>query len=199
MSDLSIHDIERSARVRAVTDNLYFWQGLRFIAVGPVLLLTAAMPSDLPDQNPLLFIALIAVAAAITLLATTRFERRYREDFGHVRARIGAHVTRSRVKWLLIYPLMFGSLMLDAMVSLPIFASGFTWALAMVLYQRSTGGGREHYLMLAAALVALGFAPLTGVIDNREAMTLMMLLVGFGMLVACWLDDREMRRVLRQA
>ena len=38
MAGITIDDIERSARVRAVTDNFFFWQGRRFIALGPVLI-----------------------------------------------------------------------------------------------------------------------------------------------------------------
>lgn len=198
MAELTAHDIDRGARVRAVTDNLYFWQGLRFIIVGPTLIASAFLNRFEGDNRWAILTALVILLGVFTPLSM-RIERRYREEFGHVRARAGAHRTRSQVKWMLIYPLMFGSLLLDAIAQLPVYVSGFTWGLGAVLYQRSTGGGRTHWLMLAALLVALGLAPLTGAVTTGGAGTLMMLLAGFGMLAASWLDDREMRETLQAA
>lgn len=198
MAELTAHDIDRGARVRAVTDNLYFWQGLRFVIVGPTLIAVAFL-NRLAGDNPWPIVAALATLLVIFGPLSVRIERRYREEFGHVQGRVGAHRRRSRAKWMLVYPLMFGSLLLDAMVPLPFYLSGFTLALGAVLYQRSTGGGREHWLMLAALLVALGLAPLTGAVTTEGAGTLMMLLAGFGMLAASWLDDREMRRILEAA
>jgi hypothetical protein len=41
MAGLTMDAIERSERVRAVTDNFFFWQGLRFVALGPVMMIVA--------------------------------------------------------------------------------------------------------------------------------------------------------------
>ena len=71
--------------------------------------------------------------------------------------------------------------------------------MGLYLYRLSTGGGRDHYLVLAAMLAALAFAPLFTGASTRQTMPLMFLMLGAGYAVCAWLDDREMRAVLRGA
>ena len=62
---------------------------------------------------------------------------------------------RSLAKWLLVYPIMFGAFALDLLQPMPILISGLVWAGAILLYRHLPGGGRDHYLVLAAWSPAL--------------------------------------------
>lgn len=199
MAGITADDIERSARVRAVTDNFFFWQGRRFIALGPLLIAAVfATNADLDDR---LANGLILAAAVLAMIVSARIGRRYREEFGRVRPIPGAHAARSRIKWLFVYPAMFGALALDMLYPrvLPVFLSGFVWAAGLALYRRSTGGGRTHYLVLAACLAGLGLVPLATAIDSRALVSVMMLVLGTGYTACVLLDDDEMREIMRGA
>jgi len=199
MTGITIDDVERSARVRAVTDNFFFWQGRRFIALGPVLIVAGFIASPWVDER--LAKGLLIAAAVLALIVSAYVGRRYRAEFGSVRPIPGAHALRSRIKWLLVYPAMFASLMLDSLYSsaLPVFLSGFVWAVGLVLYRKSTGGGRVHYLTLAACLAGLGLVPLATAITSRDMVAVMMLVLGVGYTAAVLLDDDEMRAVMKGA
>lgn len=197
MAGITIDDIERSARVRAVTDNLFFWQGKRFVALGPAVILAAF--ATLPGVHKLVGNGVLIAAMIGAILLSGWLGRRYREEYGGVRPIPGAHARRSRLKWLLVYPAMIGALALDMIYPLPVLVSGPVWAGAIWLYRRSTGGGRDHYLVLAATLAALAPAPLLLGIASGRAVPLMLMLLGAGYAVSAWLDDREMRSVLRGA
>ena len=199
MTGITIDDVERSARVRAVTDNFFFWQGRRFIGLGPVLIVSGFVTNARVDErlaNGLLFGAMV-----LALAVSAGVGRRYRAEFGNVRPIPGAHALRSRIKWLLVYPAMLASLAFDLLyrAQLPFLLSGFVWAVGLVLYRKSTGGGRVHYLVLAACLAGLGLAPLATGIDSRALVSVMMLVLGAGYTAAVLLDDDEMRDVLRGA
>jgi hypothetical protein len=197
MADLTMDDIERSGRVRAVTDNLFFWQGLRFVSLGPAVMIAALANMPIVHErvgNAVLIACLIAATIASSLIG-----RRYRRDFGDVRPIPGAHTLRSRLKWLLVYPLMFGALAVDLLQPLPIFVSGPVWAIGLLLYRFSTGGGRDHYIALAAALAALALGPVVAGVTSKQTVTIMFLTLGAGFTACAWLDDREMRSILRGA
>ena len=199
MAGITIDDIERSERVRAVTDNFFFWQGRRFIALGPVLIVAGFIANARLDRR--VVDGLLIATVALALIVSVHVGRRYRAEFGSVRPIPGAHALRSRIKWLLVYPAMFASLMLDSLYSaaLPVFLSGFVWAVGLVLYRKSTGGGRVHYLTLAACLAGLGLVPLATAITGRDMVAVMMLVLGAGYTAAVLLDDDEMRAVMRGA
>lgn len=197
MAQLTMDDVERGARVRAVTDNFFFWQGLRFVGLGPVMMLAAI--ANMPGvDRPAGKIVLVACMAA-AMWSSTIVGRRYRRDFGSVRPLPGAHATRSRMKWLVVYPLMFGSLAVDLKSLLPILLSGPVWAGGILLYRLSTGGGRFHYVALAAAMASLVLAPLATGLTPKDTVTIMFLILGAGFTACAWLDDREMRSILRGA
>lgn len=200
MTGITIEDIERSRRVRAVTDNFFFWQGRRFAALGPVMML-AAFTADAAWLDERVANGLLAAALVLAVIISIRIGRAYRAEFGSVRPIPGAHSARSWIKWLLVYPAMIASLALDMLYpeELPVFLSGFVWAAAIFLYRQSTGGGRGHYLVLAAALEALGLVPLATEISSREMVSVMMLVLGAGYTAAALLDDAEMRAVMKGA
>jgi hypothetical protein len=197
MAEITIDDIERSERVRAVTDNFFFWQGLRFVALGPLLIL-ASLSDTLGMHKKVGDVVLIACMIA-AIFASTAIGKRYRRDFGHVRPIPGAHVLRSQLKWLVVYPLMFGALAVDLLRPMPILVSGPVWAIGILLYRASTGGGRSHYVALAGCIAALGLTPLIASVTGREMVSLMFLVLGAGFTACAWLDDREMRSILRGA
>ena len=198
MAELTAHDIDRSQKLRAVTDNFFFWQGLRFVALGPVMMLAALIASQ-PAVHERIgnFILIAAMLAA--LFASSRLGRRYRREFGSVSPIPGAHRVRSLAKWLIVYPLMFGAFALDLFRPMPILVSGLVWGGAILLYRQSTGGGRDHYLILAAAVAALTLGPLAAGVSSKGMSYVMMLVLGAGFSVCAILDDREMRRVLKGA
>ena len=198
MAELSAHDVDRSRKLRAVTDNFFFWQGLRFVALGPVLIL-AGLIASLPEVHERIGNLFLVVAIVTALLASGQLGKRYRREFGSVRPVPGAHRTRSLAKWLLIYPVMIGAFVLDLLWPMPILVSGPVWGGAVLLYRRSTGGGRDHYLVLAAVLAALAVAPLAGGVTSKQMSYVMFIVLGAGYSVCAWLDDREMRRVLKGA
>jgi hypothetical protein len=198
VTELTIHDIDRSQKLRDVTDNFFFWQGLRFVSLGPVLIL-AGIVASLPEVHEKVGNLVLVAGIVAATFASTRLGRRYRREFGSVSPRPGAHRTRSLAKWLLVYPLMFGTFAIDLLWPTPILFSALVWGVAILLYRRSTGGGREHYLVLAATLAALAIAPLAAGVTSKEMSYVMFIVLGAGYSVCAWLDDREMRRVLKGA
>jgi hypothetical protein len=197
MTELTMDDVERVERVRAVTDNFFFWQGLRFIFLGPLVIV--AVLANMLSANEAVGNGVVIACLVAATWASTVVGRRYRRDFGSVRPLPGAHATRSRVKWLIVYPLMIASLALDLLYSLPVFVSGLVWAAGLILYRYSTGGGRFHYFALAAAIAVLALAPVAAGLTSREVMNVMFLVLGAGFTACAWLDDREMRSILRGA
>lgn len=198
MADMMRSDIERAERLRAVTDNLFFWQGLRFVPFGPFLIL-AALASSYSGAFRWLVTAMIVAAMLGATYASTMFATRYRREFGSVRPIPGAHATRSALKWFLIYPVMFASLALDLFWRSPILISGVVWGGAVLLYRHSTGAGREHYFVLAAAIGILSLAPAAIGVTSKEAVTLLFLVLGAGYTICGLLDDRQMRRIVKPA
>ena len=198
MAELTAYDIERSQRLRAVTDNLFFWEGLRFVALGPVMVL-AGLVAGLPAVHERTGNLILAAALVAATLASARLGRRYRREFGSVTSIPGAHRTRSRAKWLLVYPLMFGAFALDLFQPMPILVSGLVWSVAILLYRHSTGGGREHYFVLAAVVAAMTFGPIAADISSKAMSYVMFIVLGCGFTVCAVLDDRELRRVLKGA
>lgn len=198
MAELTAHDIDRSQKLRAVTDNIFFWQGLRFVALGPVMIL-AGIVASLPAMHETAGNLILIAAMIAATFASARLGRRYRREFGSVSPIPGAHRIRSIAKWFVVYPVMFGALALDLLLAMPILVSGPVWAGAILLYRRSTGGGREHYFVLAAMVAALTLGPVAADVTSKAMSYVMFIVLGAGFSVCAILDDREMRRVLKGA
>src|SRR5205823_5398936 len=148
-------------QVRALTANYFFWQGLRWIPMGFALVLVAATlagGTGLPlmvrrwAMWPLMLLAL--------WLSTSVLGRYYHRTFGDVRADPEQHVRRTSIKWLVVYPAMMASMIIDMKVALPILLSGLVWGLSIELYRRSTGSGRPHYAVACVALNLFALLPL---------------------------------------
>jgi hypothetical protein len=143
--------------------------------------------------------AIPAVVMLIALwLSTTVAGAYYQRTFGNVRGIPGMHARRDTIKWLVVYPLMFGSMLLDAKLQLPIFISAIVFAAGIVAYRESTGRGRVHYLAAAALLALFGLLPLTGVAPTgKDLFGPFLGLLGAIYVVCGVLDHRELTRILR--
>ena len=191
MSAANLHE------VRAVTANYFFWQGWRWVPLGVVLCLLAAslssdrLPGGIRDWGiwPLLVVAF--------WLSTTVLGRYYRRTFGDVRPDGELHARRTNIKWLVIYPAMLASMVVDMKLALPLLLSGLVWGASVELYRRSTGGGRRHYAVAAVLLGALGLLPLAGVSPTGKAgVNLLVGVVGVVYIVGGLLDHRALVRIL---
>jgi hypothetical protein len=185
-------------QVRAVTANYFFWQGLRWVPMGVALLGFAAalgagtsIPSAVRDWGllPLLLVAL--------WLSTSVLGRYYRRTFGQVQGDPDQHIRRSNIKWLVVYPAMMASLIVDMKIALPVVLSGIVWGASIEAYRRSTGGGRRHYTVAAVLLVAYGLLPLLGLVSaGKDAVGPLIGIVGLTYIIGGILDHQALVRIL---
>ena len=186
-------------RIRGITANFFFWQGLRWVPMGVALLVFGlANARAIPLSEPVRDILPAAVMLIGLWLSTTVAGAYYERTFGSVRGIPGLHAKRDTVKWLVVYPILFGSVILDAKLRLPVFASAIVFAGGIVAYRQSTGGGRVHYLAAAVILVLVGLLPLTGAVPPGKALFAPFLTLLGAIYVVCGvLDHRELTRILR--
>lgn len=196
MVELSGREAARLQRLRRVTENLWFWQGLRIAPLSLTFLATAVI-FGMGDPDSPIAIAILAVALLATFLLIQWADAHYKRGQGQVRGVEGLHARRSQMKWFIIYPAMFSSLVLDFTFAWPVFVSGPVWAIALLLYRASTGGGRNHYFVLAAAFLALTIAPTVSALRGVALAPLFFYVLAFCYAVAGVLDDLELRQVLR--
>jgi hypothetical protein len=183
-------------RIRAITANYFYWQGLRSVPFGVAGLLWATTwtkwwPAAIPAE--------IAIAASVVLaLAAFRLIGSYYDrTFGRVVDSAGAHRTRSTVLWWVAYPLLGGSLLVDWFLGPPVFVSGIVWAAAILGFWWSTGRGRLHYPILAPMTLGLTFFPALGLAhQGREMFVVFFAWLGIVYIVAGLLDHRELARAL---
>ena len=183
--------------IRRVSANLFFWQGLRWVGPGAALLLFAWGSSPRLPQvwREVIPWAAIAIGAAGATLAA----RYYAENFGHAQPEAQSHERRDRIKWTVVYPMMFLALIIDSVLALPVVVSGFVFAGGMEAYRRSTGGGREHYLLASLMFSAFGFAPVLDLVrPGRDAVTLFIGLLGLVYVGGGLLDHLALCRALRR-
>jgi hypothetical protein len=144
-----------------------------------------------PD-GPVLLVALV-VGLAIYRVVDGWYARHY----GHV-VDAGGRERRSIAKWLIVYPAMGASLVADAVLAPPIFISRIVWALAILGYRASTGGGRRHYLVVAGVTAALTLLPVVGLTGpGRDAFAVFFGWLGIVYTVGGLLDHRELVQALR--
>jgi len=188
----------RLRQIHDITDNFFFWQGLRLIPMGAGLLGSAVLLSpDVPIRAGLReWIALPLLAIALWL-STSVLGQYYSRHFGRVRGDPSRHVARTTVKWLVVYPGLIVAMLVDVKIGPPVVVSGFAFAIAIEAYRQSTGGGRVHYIVAAIALIAFSVLPLIDVVQSgRHALTPLIGIVGLIYMVGGVLDHRELVRVL---
>ncbi len=194
MNSLSMDDAER---IRGFSANFFFWQGLRWVPFGVALIFwAAALSSWWPfsdaarDLAP--FAAMIGAVLVYALIGAY-----YDRAYGRTEALPKLFTQRSRWKWLVVYPFIFGALVVDGIVQPPFLVSAVVIAGAMIAYVRSTGGGRAHYWVSALVLLGVGVASWFGVAPSgKDGITLLTALLGVIYVVGGVLDHIEMRRRL---
>jgi hypothetical protein len=186
----------RSDLIRRVTDNFFFWQGLRWVPMGGLILALVAMPRGWPKWAELGYMTGVVLVAYV---ASTGVGRYYRRSFGSVTATPGLHRSRSLLKWTVFLPGLVAALVIDVSWEPPVFLSGLAMAGLIVGYWWSTGRGRSHYLVFAFLHAVLAFVPLVGLAQPGLAMFPWLWgLVGVTYVVGGLLDHRELLAVLPQ-
>jgi hypothetical protein len=185
-------------RFRAVTANFFFWQGLRWVPPGAALLLFAwstlpDFPLAAPWRDAIPWIALLGGLAASGAIGAY-----YDRAYGQVHALPGLHTRRTALKWGLVYPAIALALVVDGLLTPQVSVSALVFAAAIEAYRRSTGGGRQHYLLAAVLCAAATFAPLLGVVEpGREVLAMVIGGLGGIYVIGGLLDHRALRQVLR--
>jgi hypothetical protein len=187
-------------RIRRVTANYFFWQGLRWVPLGlPLLLLGVADLTGRPlpgAWGDLGLPAAVALAAAVSWALGGY----YRRTFGRVQDDPGAHALRDLLKWCVVYPAMFASLVVDVAYSPAAYLTGPVWGAGILAYWWSTGRGRPHYPVAALAMASLSLVQAGGLVaPGRPMFGLFATLLGTIYIVGGLLDHLELRRVLRPA
>lgn len=189
-------DDRRLERIRSVTDNYFFWQGLRLVPMGAALLVVALRwTAWWPLRDPWSDLALLLVLV-VGLIASWAIGSSYRRTFGDVRGRPGAHARRDTVKWLIVYPVMAAALVVDGLLRPPVFVTGPVWGAATAAYWWSTGRGRPHYLVAAILLAGFGALPALGLVGSgKAAIAPFFALLGVIYMVGGVLDHFELKRL----
>lgn len=185
-------------RMREVTANYFFWQGLRWVPVGFVIVMfglrhTPWWPLTGIWNDVLLSAAVIVVMAVSPLIGSY-----YQRTYGEVRDDPDAHQRRELMKWFFVYPLMLGSLVIDLTYKPAFFVSGPVWAVGILAYWWSTGRGRHHYLIASLGMGALGFVQWFGlVVPGKQMFSVFGLVLGGVYIFGGLLDHLELRQLLR--
>ena len=189
---------DRLRQIHDVTDNFFFWQGLRWIPMGVALLGCAAVSvRGLPiSQTVREWIAFPLFAAALWV-STSVLGRYYARQFGRVRGDPSRHRLRTRIKWLIVYPMIIVAMLVDARFGPPVIVSSVAFAIAIEAFRQSTGGGRRHYIVAAIGLIAFAILPLLDLMPaGKYSLAPLIGIIGLIYIVGGVLDHRELVRVL---
>ena len=189
---------DRLRQIHDVTDNFFFWQGLRWIPMGAAMLAFATVSSpDVPIPAVLRQWIGLPLFAIALWLSTAVLGRYYAHRFGRVRADAARHAVRTSVKWLVVYPVIVVAIFVDAKLRPPVVVSALAFAIAIEAYRQSTGGGRHHYVIAAIGLVAFSILPIFDVLPaGKYSLTPLIGIIGLIYIVGGVLDHRELVRVL---
>jgi hypothetical protein len=184
--------------VRAITGNYFFWQGLRWVPMGVVLVVVAASLIDAASMPAVVRTWGVWLLTVVALwLSTSVLGRYYRRTFGDVRDDSAQHARRTTLKWFVVYPAMLASMVIDVKLSLPILLSGVVWGLSIEAYRRSTGGGRRHYAIAAGLFGVMALLPLLAPVPTgKNGASVLLGLLGIIYVVGGILDHRALVRVL---
>jgi len=185
-------------RIRDLTANFFFWQGLRWVPMGAALLLFtwSTMPSfpfSAPWRDAMPWLTL-----ALGLGTSWLCGKYYVRTYGHVRTLPGMHARRDAIKWGIVYPAMALALIIDGLLKPPLMVSGLVFALGIEAYRRSTGGGRRHYLLASVIFGLATLAPTLGVVQpGRDVLAFVLGGLGSVYMIGGVLDHLELRRMLQ--
>ncbi len=181
-------------RIEDVTANFFFWQGLRWAALGTALIAGIILSEQFTAKESRVTVLVASVVLGFVLSSSAG--RYYARAYGRVRARPELATRREHLKWNVVYPLMFVSLLIDALWKGPVLLSGPVWAAAMLAFRNSTGHGRVHYIFIAAALAATYVAQ-QYIEPGRQTVNFFFMVVGAAYVIGGVLDHLELRRILR--
>jgi hypothetical protein len=185
-------------RIRRVTSNYFFWQGLRWVPIGLVVMalgLRRTNWSPIADawEDTLILCLIVLVMALSPLIGVY-----YRRSFGDVRDDPDAHQRREMMKWLLVYPLMILSLVIDMKFKPAFFVTGPVWCSGILAYWLSTGRGRPHYLIASMSMLGLSVLQWFGFVEpGKQMFSVFGLVLGAIYTIGGLLDHRELCRILR--
>jgi hypothetical protein len=185
-------------RIRAVTDNFFFWQGLRWVPFGVALIaFSAGMDPSMPIPKGLRPWFGVPFMLLAMWLSTSVLGQYYARTFGRVRTDPSRHTLRTSVKWLIVYPAIALAMVVDAKWQPPVYVSALVFAAAIEAYRESTGGGRLHYIVASISLLALGILPLMRQMPTgRPSLSLVTAILGAIYVIGGLLDHRELVRTL---
>lgn len=189
---------DRLRQIHDVTDNFFFWQGLRWIPMGAAMLGCAVVSSPRLsiDAAVRAWIALPLFGVALWL-STSVLGRYYARHFGSVRGDASRHTVRTSIKWLIAYPAIIVAMVVDAHFAPPVIVSALAFALAVETYRQSTGGGRRHYILAAIGLIVFSILPLSDVVPSgKQSLTPLIGIIGLIYIVGGVLDHRALVRAL---
>ena len=185
-------------RIRSVTSNYFFWQGLRLVPLGLIIAIFSFKATPwwplAGAWGDILLFSIVAGAISTSPL----IGRYYRRTFGRVRDDPDAHRRRDTMKWFLVYPLMIASLIIDIIFKPLFFITGPVWAAGIMAYWSSTGRGRPHYLVASLCMLGLTAIQWLGFVEpGKQMFSVFGLVLGAIYIIAGLLDHRELCRVLR--
>lgn len=187
-------ELQRLERIRTVTRYFAYWQGLKVVPMGLLCLAVAGM-SRLPETNPTAVLVLRLALFTAALLATVFIGAGYKRQFGVV--------YNPRANWRLdaltlfvTVSILVGLILVDLWPTLPIYLTALGYAFFFVWVRQVTGGGRNHYLWLAAVLLLVSLLPLFG-LGGSVAPQMLLVTLGLGLVVTGVLDHLELIRIFR--
>lgn len=192
-----MRSVNEAQQMRDFTANFFFWQGLRFVPIGVAILIIAwAWTPYWPFSQATREVTALIVLPALILSYLAGLY--YRSAYGEVRAQPGLYARRSALKWYVVYPAVVAAILADGVLRLPLSVAPIVFAAALIAYRQSTGGGRRHHLVGAAALAAVGVASYFGLVPTGKAgYPATFVVVGLLYTVGGVLDHIEMRRRLQ--
>src|ERR1051325_528961 len=103
----------RLRQIHDVTDNFFFWQGLRLIPMGIAMLvagLTSSAAVPIPHAaRQWIPPPLLAIAVWLSLSVLGRY---YANRFGRVASDPSRHTVRTSIKWFVVCPAIAGALVI---------------------------------------------------------------------------------------
>lgn len=190
--------IDRLRRIHAVTDNFFFWQGLRFVPLGAAMVGVAILQS-LADPLPKWPRALVSISFIVAALwiSDKVIGPYYRRTLGRVEMDPERHVMRTAIKWMIAYPGLLAAIIIDMRWHPSVIVSGIAFAFAIEAYRSSTGGGRLHYVVAALGLGVLAVLPMWDIVSaGLPGVRLIIGVLGGIYMAGGVLDHRELLRVL---
>jgi hypothetical protein len=185
-------------RIHAITDNLFFWQGLRWVPLGVALVLVSIALSPVDPLPKVLrpWVGTPLLVAAFWLSQSV-IGRHYARTVGRVQMDHERHTTRTAIKWLVACPALAFAMVADAHWRPPVLVSAIVLALLIEAYRESTGGGRLHYVAASVGFMAIAQFPLWNVMaPGVGALSVVMGYLGAIYVIGGVLDHRELLHAL---